>query len=304
MVAGRGLGITGGTLDKLESIPGYRTALSTEEMVRCIRGTGAFIAGQSPQFCPADRRLYALRDVTATVPSVPLITASIMGKKLAEGIDRLVLDVKFGTGAFMRGRSEAEVLAGSLREAAAAGGVTVSALLTPMSEPLGRAAGNALEVRESVDCLQGKGPADLEELVLDLAGEVSGISRDVHRSRLRNGEAWAKFLEMVAGQGGDAEAVEKVGRSVHAAPVIAELRSDRSGRVTAFDAGIAGDVILALGAGRRRTDDPIDPAVGLDGIVKTGEEVRAGDVLCRIHARSAADAERAAARLRQAVDVR
>lgn len=301
MIAGRGLGITGGTLDKLESIPGFRTGLSRSEMERCLQETGAFIAGQTERLCPADRKLYALRDVTGTVPSVPLITASIMSKKLAEGLDRLVLDVKHGSGAFMKTEEEAETLAASLTRAGELGGVRISALLTPMSETLGRTAGNALEVRECVDCLRGRGPEDLEALTLDLCAAVSDTPRETHAARLRNGEAWAKFQQFVAAQGGDPGALPALGRTLGVAPVIVEWRADRSGVLTAFDAGVVGETVLSLGAGRRVAEDPVDHAVGLDEIVKTGREVKAGDPLCRIHAKTKADAEEAARRLKEAV---
>jgi pyrimidine-nucleoside phosphorylase len=302
MISGRGLGITGGTLDKLESIPGFRVGLSREEMMGQIQSLGAFMAGQTPRLCPADRKLYALRDVTGTVPSIALITASIMSKKLAEGLDRLVLDVKFGSGAFMRTRAEAEALAQSLIDAGTLGGVSVKALLNPMSETNGRSAGNALEVRECVDCLQGRGPEDLESLILDLAGGVSGTPRATHAARLRDGSAWAKFQEMVKAQGGDVAALDTLGRSTGMAPVIVDFKSDRGGTLTAFDAGVIGQVVLNLGAGRRIAADAVDHRVGLDEIVKTGSQVLSGTVLCRIHATSAESAAEAALHLKEALN--
>jgi len=301
MISGRGLGITGGTLDKLESIPGFRVGLSREEMMAQIHALGVFMAGQTPRLCPADRKLYALRDVTGTVPSIALITGSIMSKKLAEGLDRLVLDVKYGSGAFMRTRPEAEALAQSLIDAGTLGGVAIKALLNPMSETIGQAAGNALEVRECVDCLQGKGPADLEELILDLAGGVSDTPRAAHAARLRDGSAWRKFQEMTAAQDGDVSALETLGRTTGTAPFIQDFHADRSGQLTAFDAGVIGEAVLNLGAGRRLASDPVDHRVGLDEIRKTGTDVTVGDVLCRIHAATPEAAATAAHSLRQAL---
>lgn len=301
MISGRGLGITGGTLDKLESIPGMRVGLSRQEMMDQVRRLGVFMAGQTPRLCPADRKLYALRDVTGTVPSIALITASIMSKKLAEGLDRLVLDVKFGSGAFMRTRPEAEALAQSLTDAGTLGGVKITALLNPMSETIGHAAGNALEVRECVDCLQGKGPPDLEELVLDLAGGVSGTARETHAARLRDGTAWAKFQELVTAQGGDAAALDTLGRTSGTAPVIVDFTAEQSGILATFDAGIIGQTVLDLGAGRKVSTDPVDHRVGLDRICKTGSGVKTGDLLCRIHAASSEAAAEAAAQLEAAV---
>ena len=291
MISGRGLGITGGTLDKLESIPGFRVGLSTEEMRAQLERIGCFMAGQSATLCPADRKLYALRDVTGTVPSIPLITASIMSKKLAEGLDRLVLDVKWGCGAFMQTLAEAEALAHSLTAAGALGGVSVQALLNPMNEPLGCAAGNALEVREVMAALDGRGPRDLVDLTLDLACAVSATPREIHHRRLTDGTAGRKFQEMVAAQvGGDSFSEA----SLPVAPVIQDVRAPDSGVVQKVDAAGIGQAVLQLGAGRARATDAVDHAVGMDGIVKTGATVRAGDVLCRIHARTAAAAQAAA----------
>ena len=301
MISGRGLGITGGTLDKLESIPGFHVSLDLPTMLRQIHALGVFMAGQTPRLCPADRKLYALRDVTGTVPSIPLITASIMSKKLAEGLDRLVLDVKYGSGAFMRTKPQAEALAQSLRAVGALGGVAVQTLLNPMSETIGRAVGNALEVRECVDCLQGRGPHDLESLVLDLAAAVSDSPRALHASRLRDGSAWAKFQALTAAQHGDPAALDSLGRTTGTAPTITDFRSDRSGTLLAFDAGIIGQVVLDLGAGRHQASDPIDHRVGLDDIARCGSLLQSGDLLCRIHAASPAAAATAAAQLRSAL---
>ncbi|WP_395744403.1 thymidine phosphorylase [Prosthecobacter sp.] len=285
MISGRGLGITGGTLDKLESIPGFRTQLNEVEIHNVIDRVGCVMVGQTAGICPADKKLYALRDVTATVPSIPLITASIMSKKLAEGLNRLVLDVKWGSGAFMKTQEEAHRLAQSLVTVGEAMGVRSSVRLSPMNEPTGEAVGNALEVAECVRCLQGQGPKDLEEIVLDLASTVSISSRSDLAAMLHQGAAWRKFQHMVEAQGGSAHALEKMA-AIHRAPFIGDLKSTTSGTLTRMDAGGIGQAVLELGAGRAKAADPIDPAVGCDHIAKTGTQVHAGDVLLRVHART------------------
>ena len=200
MISGRGLGITGGTLDKLESIPGYRCDLTTEEIYRCLADVGCVITGQTGDVCPADKKLYALRDVSGTVPSQPLIVASIMSKKLAESLDRLVLDVKFGSGAFMKTEADARSLADAMCAVGQQLGVETRARLNPMDEPLGNAVGNALEVQEAVETLKGNGPADLVDLVLDLASEVSTSDRSQLAAWLQDGSAFEKFRAMVTAQ--------------------------------------------------------------------------------------------------------
>lgn len=302
MISGRGLGITGGTLDKLESIPGFRTRLDEAEIHRLVREVGCVMVGQTEGLCPADKKLYALRDVTATVPSIPLITASIMGKKLAEGLDRLVLDVKHGTGAFMRTEGQARELADSMVAVGTALGVRCAVRINAMSEPTGRAAGNALEVAESVACLQGRGPADLEALVLDLASAVSDTPRATHQHRLRDGSAWAKFQQMVAAQGGDATALEKI-TQIHAAPVITDLPAPAAGTLRRMDAGAIGRAVLALGAGRSRASDPVDFAVGVDRMVKTGATLQARQPLLRIHARTPEAAAAAAHTILEGIEI-
>jgi pyrimidine-nucleoside phosphorylase len=292
MISGRGLGITGGTLDKLESIPGFRTQLSEAEIYSVIERVGCAMIGQTADICPADKKLYALRDVTGTVPSIPLITASILSKKLAEGLDRLVLDVKYGTGAFMKTESAAHELAQSMVRTGQALGVRSSVRLSSMNEPTGEAAGNALEVAEAVRCLKGQGPADLESLVLDLCAAISISSREDLKAKLRAGEAWKKFQQMVASQGGQVEALEKMG-SVHRAPVIHEVKADHSGTVMQMDARSIGQAVLGLGAGRAKASDPVDFAVGVDRMVKVGTQIQAGAPLLRIHARSQSAAETA-----------
>lgn len=285
MISGRALGITGGTLDKLESIPGFRTRLSEEEARAVLEKLGCVMIGQTESICPADRKLYALRDVTGTVPSIPLIVASIMSKKLAEGLNRLVLDVKFGSGAFMKWKRDAEDLGQRMKQTGEAHGVATSVVLTPMDEPLGHAAGNALEVAECVRCLQGGGPEDLEALTLDLAEAVADSPRETLQRWLHDGTAWRRFQEMVAAQGGEVASLDRI-LEVHAAPCIGELKADRSGAIGHMDAGIIGRVCQVLGAGRSRAEDEVDFAVGCDQIAKTGAEVRAGESLLRVHART------------------
>ncbi len=283
MISGRGLGITGGTLDKLESIPGFRTDLDQAAALRQLEKIGVFMIGQTDRLCPADRKLYALRDVTATVPSRPLIVASIMSKKLAENLDRLVLDVKHGSGAFMKNREDAILLASELAEVGRAMDVEVSSVISPMDQPLGRTAGNALEVIEAVETLQGRGPADLRDLVLDLARRVCPASREDLAGRLHDGSAWERFVSLVDAQGGDAASLE---RPIHAAPFQCDLRAPHAGVVASADAGIIGSVVFELGAGRRDMQDAVDPAVGCSAIAKIGEFVEKDAPLVRIHART------------------
>jgi pyrimidine-nucleoside phosphorylase len=302
MISGRGLGITGGTLDKLESIPGFRTQLSEAQIYQVVSDIGVAMVGQTPNLCPADKKLYALRDVTGTVPSIPLITASIMGKKLAEGLNRLVLDVKYGSGAFMKTREQAEVLARSMVDVGRAMGVRSSVMLNAMDEPTGHAAGNALEVAEAVQCLQGRGPQDLEDLVIELAVAVSVSGRESLREMLRNGAVWNKFQQMVQAQRGDVSSLERLDR-VHRAPVIREFRASRSGTLTRMDARTVGLVCVHLGAGRAKASDAVDFAVGCDQIAKTGTTVAFGDLLLRIHARTDKAAEEAMQMLKEGVVV-
>ncbi|MEZ5386501.1 MAG: thymidine phosphorylase [Prosthecobacter sp.] len=292
MISGRGLGITGGTLDKLESIPGFRTQLNEVEIHKVIDQVGCVMVGQTAGICPADKKLYALRDVTGTVPSIPLITASIMSKKLAEGLNRLVLDVKYGSGAFMKTEEQAHQLAQSMVRVGNALGVRSSVRLSAMNEPTGESAGNALEVAECVRCLKGEGPQDLEDIVLDLASAVAVSPRVDLQKKLHRGDAWRKFQQMVELQGGSVESLEKI-TSVHRAPFIGELKAPASGVLTRMDAGGLGHVILELGAGRSKAADPVDFAVGCDQIAKTGSRVQTGDVLLRVHARTKAALMRA-----------
>ena len=272
MISGRGLGITGGTLDKLESIPGFRVGLSESEAAAQLARLGVVMIGQTADLCPADKKFYALRDVTATVPSIPLIVASVMSKKLAESLDRLVLDVKFGSGAFMQTHADAEALASALMAVGCEMGVATSHVLTPMDEPLGRAVGSALEVAESVETLQGRGPADIVTLTLDLAERVANVPRPQLSKWLDDGTAWRKFVAMVEAQGGDTTALERIG-DIHRAPVTHDVVAPRTGRLARLDAGGIGRACVTLGAGRAQATDTIDYAVGCEALKKTGAVV-------------------------------
>ncbi len=281
MISGRGLGITGGTLDKLEAIPGYRTDLSEQEFFQCLEKVGCSITGQTAQLAPADKKLYALRDVTGTVPSIPLITASIMSKKLAEGIDTLVLDVKWGKGAFMKSKGQARELAQAMVDVGTQMNKKVRALITDMNAPLGRCVGNALEVQECLEVLNGGGPADLRELTVELTAHMLECSK-VRKNRdeifqcLENGEALKKFEAMVSAHGGATD------WRFAEADVQEPLLAPADGIVTAVNAELIGKGCLMLGAGRQKTDDAIDPAVGIAQMKKPGEEVKKGEPLAVI----------------------
>jgi len=285
MISSRGTGITGGTLDKLESIPGFNVNLDEKRALKQLDKIGVFMIGETEDICPADKKLYALRDETGTVPSQPLIVASIMSKKLAENLDRLVLDVKFGTGAFMKTKEEAEQLAKAMTNVGESMKVKTSYLLNPMDEPLGRAVGNALEVAECVEILQGGGPPDLIKLIIDLAEKVSETPRAQLEKRLQDGSAWKKFVSLVYAQDGDATTVEKI-LEQHRAPIIQPWPAKSAGVVKKMDAELIGRASVLLGAGRRKADDPIDFAVGFSGIKKVGEHVDLDEPLFVIHARN------------------
>ncbi len=296
MISGRGLGFTGGTLDKLESIPGFRVNLAWDEMLAQVERVGCFIAGQTENLCPADKKLYALRDVTGTVASLPLIVASIMSKKLAESLDRLVLDVKFGRGAFMQKREDAQRLADAMVAVGRGAGVATHALLNPMDQPLGLTAGNALEVAECVDVLQGGGPQDLINLTLDLAAKLVAAPREKLRQRLHDGSAWQKFVAMVEAQGGDASALGKM-RELHRAPVVTDLRAPAAGVLRKIDALEVGRLCVELGAGRAKAEDAVDFSVGVECLRKEGEVVAGGDPVLRVHSRGSVDAVGLASRI-------
>ena len=300
MISGRGLGITGGTLDKLESIPGYDTRLDNARFREVVDRVGCSIIGQTDRLAPADRKLYALRDVTGTVPSIPLITASILSKKLAEGAATLVFDVKCGAGAFMKTPADARALADSLLAVARGAGRHAEALVTAMDQPLGRTAGNALEIAESVDLLRGAGPADALELALRLAVPMltlSGVSPDeasaraLLEKRLASGAALETFAQMVAAQGGDARVAESPETVLPQAPVLLDVAAPRAGHLARVDADGIGRAVLLLGGGRRAVTDAIDPAVGVSRLRKVGERIEKGEPLATLHARTRAEAE-------------
>ena len=291
MMSGRSLGHTGGTLDKLESIPGYRTDLPEERFARGLRDVGYAMIGQSERLVPADRRMYALRDVTGTVESVPLITASIMSKKFAEGAEALVFDVKCGSGAFMKNAGEARALAHSLVSTGQGLGRKVAAVITDMDQPLGRAVGNFLEVEESAACLQGRGPADIVDLSCRLTAwmlVLGGKARDpaageaLARKRLSDGSAWKLFLKNVEFQGGNVDCVLAPEKGPHARMVRA-LTADRAGYVRRIDAYKVGVASIVLGAGRSRKEDVVLPGVGITLLRLAGDQAAAGDELCRVH---------------------
>jgi pyrimidine-nucleoside phosphorylase len=296
LIAGRGLGHSGGTLDKLEAIPGYRVDLDARRFERVLRDVGASIIGQTPELVPADRRMYALRDVTGTVESVPLIVASILSKKLAAGSDGLVLDVKAGRGAFMKDLDSARKLARALVRTANRAGLPTVALVTDMSVPTGRTIGNALEVREAIEVLQNEGPADTRELTLLVASEmlVMGRTTRTHaeaRRRLEralgDGSAFERFLRMVRAHGGDARSVEDPTRLPRARTRVAVL-AGRSGIVSAADPLELAWVSLALGAGRTRADQPIDHGAGVELARVVGERVQKDEPLAYLHGASRA----------------
>ena len=291
MMSGRSLGHTGGTLDKLESIPGFRTNLTADEFRAQLAELGLAFIGQTDQLAPADRKLYSLRDVTATVESIPLIASSIMSKKLAEGIDALVLDVKVGSGAFMKKQVDARLLAETMRSIGRRMDKKVQALITDMNQPLGYAVGNALEIMEASQTLQNAGPADLTKLSLELAARMIFLgkktqtldeARRLAEKHLVDGSAYKKFKQVVAAQGGNPQALDKF-ELLPNATGMREVTSPRAGYVAAINAEDIGVASNMIGAGRDKKEDAIDPAVGIILEVKTGEKVDAGSVLCRLY---------------------
>jgi pyrimidine-nucleoside phosphorylase len=311
MMSGRGLGHTGGTLDKLESIPGFRTGLTLDELRAAVSSIGCALIGQTSEIAPADRKLYALRDVTGTVESIPLICASIMSKKIAEGIGGLVLDVKTGAGAFMKSLDDSRNLARSLVAIGIASGVRTEALITRMDAPLGRAVGNANEVIESIETLKGKGPADIEDLSVQLAARMlvlSGVSADRPsaerriRDVLRSGAGVEKFREVIANQGGDPRVVDDYARM----PSVTEsqtVTAARDGFVSSLQAENIGRAAVALGAGRATLEDLVDPAVGIDVERPVGSPVRKGDVILVVRHRAGRGLAEAMPLLTAAVNV-
>lgn len=313
MISGRGLGHTGGTLDKLAALPGYQCTPSRDALLATLRDAGCAIVGASAQVAPADRRLYAIRDVTATVESVPLITASILSKKLAAGLQALVMDVKVGNGAFCPTLEQARALASSLVEVAQGAGLPTRALITDMNQVLGRTAGNALEIGEAIDFLTGREREPrLLAVTLSLAAhllEISGLASSVEdgevraRNALEQGHAAERFARMVAALGGPRDVLATGRNSMAQAPVVVDVTAARAGFVGAMDTRALGLAVVALGGGRRRTGEEIDPSVGLSDCLAVGAHVQAGQPLARVHARSADDAEAAALTLRAAIEI-
>ncbi len=306
-MSGRGLSFSGGTLDKLESIPGLRVTLEIEQFKQQLRAIGLVIAGQTHELAPADGKLYALRDVTGTVPSLPLIASSIMSKKIAAGSDAIVLDVKVGEGAFMNTDAEAVELAELMIKIGRGLGRRMTALIGDMSQPLGLAVGNALEVAEAIETLHGGGPADFRQHCIDVAGEmllIAGAAESPEAARakaagaLAEGSAWIKFRQFVAAQGGDVACVDDP-RQLAQAPVVQPLPAPRAGYVAGLDAGEVGRTVVDLGGGREKKGDPVDPAVGvvLAQAGKVGGQVEPGQTLLWVHARTDAAAQAALARL-------
>lgn len=291
-MSGRGLGFSGGTLDKMESIPGFRVNLTREEFLQKLGDEGLVLAGQSGDLAPADGKLYALRDVTGTVPSIPLIASSIMSKKIAAGAQAIVLDVKVGTGAFMETLPEARQLAELMVAIGRLSGRKVVALLSDMNQPLGNAVGNALEVNEAIDTLQGGGPADFWEHCLVVASHLLVVGRkagDIDEARrmaetiLQDGIAWQQFRRLVTSQGGEVSVVDKPAL-LPQAPLVETVAAERSGYLLGIDAREVGETSVELGAGRARKEDPIDHAVGIVIHHKVGDHIGKGEGLFTIHA--------------------
>ena len=313
MISGRGLGHTGGTFDKMESIPGYRAAPTMAEFRQVVGKVGCAIIGQTTDLAPADKILYGIRDVTATVESIPLITASILSKKLAAGLDGLVMDVKVGNGAFMQRDSDAKALARSIVGVAEGADVPTTALLTDMDQPLADAAGNALEVAYALEYLTGARRQErMHAVVLELGAEillVGGLVEDVPAGRaamqtsLDSGEAAERFMQMVRALGGSKDLLTNPWTSMEKAPVVVEAAPAKQGIVTKIDTRAVGLAVVSLGGGRTRPQDPVDHAVGLTGLAALGDDLGADRPLAVVHARSAAVAEKAAAELRAAYTV-
>jgi pyrimidine-nucleoside phosphorylase len=311
MISGRGLGHTGGTLDKLESIPGFRTDLPLQEYVAILREVGVVMIGQTREIAPADKKLYALRDVTGTVESIPLIAGSIMSKKIAEGTDALVLDVKTGRGAFMRSREEAVRLTETLIAVGKKFGKKTVGFLTDMNQPLGRAVGNWLEVAECIDCMRGGNVPDLMELtyvlggaMVMLGGKAATLKEGIGlcRRAIASGDALATFRKMVGRQGGDVAVIDNPG-SYRRSSFTAELRSDATGDVEMIDALEIGFSAIMLGAGRMKVEDTVNPAAGIVLKKKVGDSVNAGDVLATLHADGRDALAQALHRVQRAINI-
>lgn len=308
-MSGRGLGFSGGTLDKLESIPGYRTDLTRDEFLAQLKTIGIVLTGQTGSLAPADGKLYALRDVTGTVPSTPLIAASVMGKKIAAGAQAIVLDVKVGNGAFMTNVEDARQLSELMVEIGRLSGRNVTALLSDMNQPLGCAVGNALEVKEALDVLHGLGPADVVEHCLAVAGHMLLLGRKVNnlddgielaKATINSGRAFEMFRRLVVAQGGDATYIDHP-EKLAVAPVIEDVRAEQAGYIAEFNARIVGETSVELGAGRAQKTDIIDHSVGFMVHKKVGDRVEKGDVLFTIHAKDSQAAQYARNRVMEGI---
>ncbi len=312
MVSGRGLGHTGGTLDKLESIPGFRTDLSFDEFRRILARTGLAMMGQTADMAPADKKLYALRDVTATVDCIPLIAASIMSKKLAEGADGLVLDVKTGSGAFMQSLEDSRKLAGTMAAIGRGLGRKMRAVITDMNQPLGRKVGNVLEIEECVECLKGGGPLDLMAVTYRLGSEMLVMGERaadleagerILRQVVSSGQGLEKFREMASAQGGDPRVADEPEKALAQAKHMMEMRAASSGYVNSMDAREIGMAGVELGCGRLRMEDAVDPAVGFVFRCRIGDQVAKGDALVTVMANDRALGEKAVQRLGRAISI-
>ncbi|MEJ0088224.1 MAG: thymidine phosphorylase [Limisphaerales bacterium] len=312
MISGRGLGITGGTLDKLDSIPGFKTLLPATQIIKQVQKVGCVVCGQTDTMVPADKKIYALRDASGTVPSIQLITASILSKKLAESLDALILDVKFGCAAFMQTKAAAHKLARAMVTLGNECGTNTRAILTDMNTPVGRAAGNWLEVKESVDCLENKGPDDLRELVLVSAAHLLvqtckskslAAARKLTEDCLNSGEPRTKWDEMLLAQGADLKAFNRKLALDSTAKVVVELKSEKAGYISKCNARIIGEVIRDIGGGRLTKESAINFDVGVDKIAKPGERVEKSETLCRVHAADSTQVKTALARLKTAFEI-
>ncbi len=310
-MSGRGLGFSGGTLDKLESIPGYRTNLSRDEFILQLREIGLVLTGQSPDLAPADGKFYALRDVTGTVPSMPLIASSVMSKKIAGGAQAIVLDVKVGSGAFMKTLEDARTLSVLMVSIGRLSGRKVVALISDMNQPLGRAVGNALELKEAIETLHGEGPQDFRQHCLDVASEMlllggrvgsTAEGLELAKQSLADGSAWEKLRILVQRQGGDVSYIDNPDK-LPKAGVVQTVRSLRHGYISRLDARVVGETSVDMGAGRAKKEDSIDHSVGILVNKKVGEMVELGEPLFTLHCASEADAIIAESRLKNAVSI-
>ncbi len=318
MMGGRGLGHTGGTIDKLEAIPGYRTVLEKEEFTKILQEVGCAIISQSAKIVPADRKFYALRDVTATIESVPLITSSILSKKIAEGANGLVMDIKVGNGAFMKSKTEAVTLAKTLRAVAKKSGMELRATLSNMDQPLGYSAGNAIEVYECIEVLRnetlnpyGLPSTDLRELTIHLAAqmlEVGKVVKNLAEGRklatlkLKDGSAWKKFKDMVAAQGGDIKTLDEPWRYIHAEKIV-ELKANKKGYVTEMKTEELGRILIELGGGRNKVNEPIDHSVGIFFHKKLGSMIKANDTLVTIFAKKNSNLTQVETKIRECIKI-